>query len=45
METTKNYAFLYLDVDSAIIIPRKGVNNGNIHEFVAEADERIEAAG
>ncbi len=43
LETTKNYAFIYLDVDSAIIIPRKGVNNGDIHEFVAEADERIEA--
>jgi YcxB-like protein len=43
LETTKNYAFIYLDVDSAIIIPRKGVKNGDIHEFVAEADERIEA--
>jgi YcxB-like protein len=44
LETTKNYAFIYLDVDSAIIIPRKGVTNGDIHEFVAEADERIEAS-
>ena len=44
LETTRNYAFIYLDVDSAIIIPRKGVKNGSIHEFVAEADERIEAA-
>lgn len=44
LETTKHYAFVYLDVDSALIIPRKGVTKGDIHAFVSEADERIEAA-
>ncbi len=43
LETTRNHAFIYLDVNSALIIPRKGVSKGKILEFVSEANERIEA--
>ncbi len=43
IEVTKNHAFIYLDADSALILPRKGVTSGNIAAFVNEMDERIDA--
>lgn len=45
VETTKRYAFIFVSVDSALIVPRSTVSQGNLHQFVQEADARIEAAG
>ncbi len=44
IEATKKYAFVYLDIDQAIIIPRKTISNGDLKEFIEIADEHIEAA-
>jgi hypothetical protein len=44
IETTRNYAFIFVTLDSALIVPRKTVKSGNLHEFVKEADQRIEQA-
>lgn len=42
VETTKRYAFIFVTIDSALIIPRATVKSGDLHEFVKEADQRIE---
>jgi hypothetical protein len=44
IESNKNYAFIFVSLDSALIIPRKTVKQGNIIEFYKEAEERIEKA-
>lgn len=44
IEATKKYAFIFVTRDSALIIPRATVRNGNLHEFVKAADECIEKA-
>jgi hypothetical protein len=43
IEVTKRYVFIYLDVDMALIIPRKTVK-GDIHKFIQIADKRISSA-
>jgi hypothetical protein len=40
IEVTKRYVFIYLDVDMALIIPRKTLK-GDIHKFLQIADKRI----
>lgn len=45
VESTKKYAFVFISTDAALIIPRSTVSKGNLHEFIKEADERIEKAG
>ncbi len=40
IEATKHYVFIYLDVDMALIIPRKTLK-GDIHKFLQIADKRI----
>jgi small-conductance mechanosensitive channel len=45
VEATKKYAFIFVDHQTALIVPRKTVRKGNLHEFVREADRHIEAAG
>ncbi len=44
IETTRNYAFLFVGIDSALIIPRDTVKQGDLHEFVKEVDKKIEQA-
>ena len=44
VETTKKYAFLFVDIDTALIIPRATVKKGDLHEFIKEADKRIDQA-
>lgn len=45
IETTRKYAFIFISLDSALIIPRATVKQGDLHEFVKEADQKIEQAG
>ncbi len=44
IEAAKNYAFIFVALDSALIIPRQTVKNGDIVEFFNEADRHIEKA-
>lgn len=44
VESTKKYAFVFVSIDTALIIPRATLTKGNLHEFVKQADERIEQA-
>jgi hypothetical protein len=44
IETTKKYAFVFVDIDSALIIPRATIRKGKLRDFVRAADQRIEAA-
>lgn len=44
IETNKNYAFVFVGIDTALIIPRKTVKKGDLHEFVKEVDKFIEQA-
>ncbi len=44
IEPAKNYAFIFVSLDSALIIPRATVKKGDILEFFKEADQRIEKA-
>jgi len=44
IETTRHYAFIFVSIDSAIIVPRVTVRKGDLHDFVKEADQKIEQA-
>lgn len=44
IESNKNYAFIFVALDSALIIPRKTIKQGNLIEFYKEAEELIEKA-
>lgn len=44
VELEKHYAFIFTDLDSALIIPKETVSNGDIHEFVSRVDEYLEQA-
>lgn len=44
VESTKKYAFIFLSVNTALVIPRATISKGDLHEFVREADERIASA-
>ena len=44
IEAIKNYAFIFVSTDSALIIPRATVKQGNIVEFFKEVEQRIEKA-
>lgn len=44
VEATKQYAFIFVTIDSALIVPRATVKAGDLHEFIKEVDQRIEAA-
>lgn len=46
IEVEKKYIFIFVSLDTALIIPRDTVAKGsNLHEFVKTVDERIEQAG
>lgn len=42
LETSKKYLFLFLDLDTALIVPRETVTAGDLHEFIKAVDSRIE---
>ena len=42
IEAAKNYAFIFVSMDSAIIIPRKTVIKGDILEFFKETEQHID---
>jgi hypothetical protein len=44
VEVTRRYAFIFVTLDTALIVPRRTVKSGNLHEFIKEADARIEQA-
>jgi len=44
IEASKNYAFIFVALDSALIIPRQTVKKGDILEFFKDADQQIEKA-
>jgi hypothetical protein len=44
VETSKHYAFVFVTLDSALIIPMAAVKSGDLKEFVKEAEQRIEKA-
>jgi hypothetical protein len=44
VEMTKRYAFIFVTMDTALIVPRSTVKAGDLHEFVKEVDKRIEQA-
>jgi len=44
IEPAKNYAFIFVSVDSAIIIPRKAVTKGDLLTFYKAVEEHIEKA-
>ncbi|MCX8049487.1 MAG: YcxB family protein [Methylohalobius sp.] len=43
IEAAKRYVFIYLDVDIALIIPRKTAK-GDLHKFIQIADKRISSS-
>lgn len=45
VELEKDYAFIFVDVNSALIIPKETITSGDLHEFVGKVDEYIEHAG
>lgn len=44
VEATKKYAFVFLSVNTALVVPRATIGKGDLHEFIRQADERIAAA-
>ena len=44
IEPAKNYAFIFVSLDSAIIIPRKTVTQGDILTFFKDVEAHIEKA-
>jgi hypothetical protein len=44
IEATKRYAFVFVGLDTALIIPRATVKTGNVREFLKDADKCIEQA-
>lgn len=44
VETTKHHAFIFVSIDTALIVPRATVKTGDLHEFVKEVDQFIERA-
>ena len=44
IECTNNHAFVFVETNTALIIPRVTVKSGNLLEFVQETDQYIERA-
>jgi len=44
VEATRKHAFIFVSPTTALIVPRKAISRGDLHEFIKEADQRIEAA-
>lgn len=43
VELTAKYAFIFLSLNTALVVPRDTIAKGDLHEFVREVDERISA--
>ena len=44
VETSRQHAFVFVSMDSALIVPLNTVKSGDLKEFVAEANQRIDQA-
>lgn len=44
VEVTHKHAFIFVGLDTALIIPRATLKTGDLHEFIKEADTLIEKA-
>lgn len=44
IEATRAYAFIFVGPQAALIIPRATVKQGDLHQFIRAADERISQA-
>lgn len=44
VESNKDYAFIFTDINAALIVPKKTVISGNIKDFIARVDKHITAA-
>lgn len=42
--TTKKHSFIYVDVNEALIVPRKAVKKGDYRDFIRKVGEHIAAA-
>lgn len=45
VEQDEQYAYIYVDVGTALIIPRETVTKGNLDEFIKQANDLIERLG
>lgn len=45
VEQDEQYAYIYVDVGTALIIPRETVSKGNLDEFIKQANDLIERLG
>lgn len=45
VEKHKDYVYIYVDIDAAIVIPRETVKSGDLKAFVKQAESMIERAG
>lgn len=45
VERDDHYAYIYVDVGTALIIPKETVSKGNLDEFVTQVDALIERNG
>lgn len=44
VELAKGYAYLYLDAERSLIVPKETISNGDYSEFLTQVDERLQAA-
>ncbi|MGY6274141.1 YcxB family protein [Methylomonas sp. MgM2] len=45
VEKHKDYVYIYVDIDAAVVIPRETVNKGDLKAFVKQAESMIERLG
>ena len=45
VEKHKDYVYIYVDIDAAIVIPRETVKSGDLKAFVKQAESMIERLG
>jgi len=42
IEETEDYAYIYVDIDTALIIPKETIVEGKLEEFIDQAEKMIE---
>ena len=45
VEKHKDYIYIYVDIDAAIVIPRETVKSGDLKAFVKQAENLIDRLG
>jgi hypothetical protein len=45
VERHKEYVYIYVDIDAAIVIPRETVKSGDLKAFVKQAESLIDRLG